>query len=287
MHRTPTAEVAGAAEGAPAGNTGASGLAPIGNAQPHAMMTAPDHAATVDHQQALQPASFATRWLTAIKIDPGSIVTWGATLVVLGLMVASLIGQGVWRVFVSSLMTLWPLRPGLRWWEQQLQIDVDMVYEDERDRLRKEGYEFDEGLFDREQQRRAYEREREKLRREGPEFGLQRAYFRQRERLRREGLGVGESPLWKQASAWLRTTKFQQSFTSGWSGSLKLPVGLEGSVNRAVTLAQNQLSLPEISNFFTNFLETVSTRYQVLIGIDELDKLASDDLARQFINDIK
>ncbi len=91
-----------------------------------------------------------------------------------------------------------------------------------------------------------------------------------------------------EAEGWLKTIKFQQSFTSGWSGSLKLPLGFEGGINRAVTLAQNQLSLPEIAFFFAQFIdEKVAPKYQVLIGIDELDKLATDKLARQFINDIK
>lgn len=90
-----------------------------------------------------------------------------------------------------------------------------------------------------------------------------------------------------EAEAWLMTTKFQQSYTSGWSGSLKLPIGLEGGLNRAVSLAKNQMSVPELVYFFTRFLERVASQYQVIIGIDELDKLASDELARQFINDIK
>jgi hypothetical protein len=96
-----------------------------------------------------------------------------------------------------------------------------------------------------------------------------------------------DDSMWAHAETWLRAIKFQQSFTSGWSGSLKLPVGIEGGVNRAVTLAQNQLSLPEIVDFLARFLEEVSLKYQVIIGIDEMDKLSSDTLAQQFLNDIK
>lgn len=93
--------------------------------------------------------------------------------------------------------------------------------------------------------------------------------------------------LGKQADRWLKTIKFQQSYTSGWSGALKLPVGLEGGVTRAVTLAQNQLSLPEIVHFLTAFIDALSEKYRVIIGIDEMDKLATEDLAQQFLNDIK
>lgn len=95
------------------------------------------------------------------------------------------------------------------------------------------------------------------------------------------------SDLRDRAETWLKVIKFQQSYTSGWSGSLKLPIGLEGGVNRAVTLAQNQLSLPEVVQFLARFIDDVSLKYQVIIGIDEMDKLASDSLAQRFLNDIK
>jgi hypothetical protein len=58
----------------------------------------------------------------------------------------------------------------------------------------------------------------------------------------------------------LSNIRFQQSFTSGWSGSLKLPVTLEGSMK---------------------------SYKQVLICIDELDKLESDEAAQRFLNGIK
>jgi Cdc6-like AAA superfamily ATPase len=90
-----------------------------------------------------------------------------------------------------------------------------------------------------------------------------------------------------EARDWLKRIKFQQSYTSGWSGSFKLPVGLEGGLNNAVTFAENQLSLPEIVAFFTEFVEQLSENYQVIIGIDELDKLESDEKAEQFLNDLK
>ncbi|MGH9429002.1 MAG: hypothetical protein ACRD2L_22185, partial [Terriglobia bacterium] len=91
----------------------------------------------------------------------------------------------------------------------------------------------------------------------------------------------------QESRKWLRKIKFQQSYTSGWSGALKLPVGLEGGVNSAVTLAENQLSLPEIVHNFTRFLVQLSAHYQVIIGIDELDKLESDEKAQRFLNEIK
>gem|GEM_PF-1788351 len=89
------------------------------------------------------------------------------------------------------------------------------------------------------------------------------------------------------AKAWLQEIKFQQSFTSGWSGAIKLPVGLEGGVNTAVSLAQQQLSLPDITQGFSDFVSSIASDFKVIIGIDELDKLDSDDAAQRFLNEIK
>lgn len=89
------------------------------------------------------------------------------------------------------------------------------------------------------------------------------------------------------AKRWLQDIRFQQSFTSGWSGALKLPIGLEGGVNRAVTLAQRQMSNPEIVAAYIKFVDQVAKEYKIIIGIDELDKMESEDDARKFLNEIK
>lgn len=91
----------------------------------------------------------------------------------------------------------------------------------------------------------------------------------------------------EKAWEWVRTIRFQQSYTSGWSGALKLPIGLEGNMNRAISMSENQKSLPELVGGLREFLETVATDFQVIIGIDELDKLESDEMAQRFINEIK
>lgn len=96
-----------------------------------------------------------------------------------------------------------------------------------------------------------------------------------------------QDTLKNEAEEWLREIKFQQSYTAGWSGALKLPVGLEGSVNKAVTLAQLQMSNPEIVASFIGFLKQISKEYKVIIGIDELDKIESDIDAQKFLNEIK
>jgi hypothetical protein len=94
-------------------------------------------------------------------------------------------------------------------------------------------------------------------------------------------------PIGLKARNELREIRFQQSFSSGWSGTLKLPVGFEGALQSATSLAQNQLSLPEVVDRFRKFAKDSAQQYQVIVGIDELDKLESDESAQRFLNDIK
>lgn len=91
----------------------------------------------------------------------------------------------------------------------------------------------------------------------------------------------------QQAARMLREIRFQQSFSSGWSGSLKLPIGLEGSVNSALSLAERQRSLPEIVEAYRSFVKLATDKSTIVIGVDELDKLESDEAAQQFLNEIK
>jgi hypothetical protein len=99
---------------------------------------------------------------------------------------------------------------------------------------------------------------------------------------------VPKPELVEEAQRWLNEIKFQQSFTSGWSGSLKLPLGVSGGLKRARSLAQLQLTLPEIVDGLVRFLRQASLDYQIIvIGIDELDKLESDEKAERFLNEIK
>jgi len=97
-------------------------------------------------------------------------------------------------------------------------------------------------------------------------------------------------PLVMLANQALREIQFQQSFTSGWAGSLNIPVAkasLETTVDASVNLARHQLSLPEVMDAYRDFVGKVSKEYEIIIGIDELDKIGSDDKAQKFLNDIK
>lgn len=84
----------------------------------------------------------------------------------------------------------------------------------------------------------------------------------------------------------LRQIWFQQSFSQGWSGGFKVPVGIEGGLSGSTELAEQQLSLPDIVDLFREFLGQVAAGREVRIGIDELDKM-DDESARRFLNELK
>jgi hypothetical protein len=85
----------------------------------------------------------------------------------------------------------------------------------------------------------------------------------------------------------LQNIRFQQSYSYGWSGSLNVPIAQLG-ISEAVSLAEYQQSLPDIVASMREFLEAVATKANpVIITVDELDKVASDVTATQFLNDLK
>lgn len=87
----------------------------------------------------------------------------------------------------------------------------------------------------------------------------------------------------------LRNIHFQRSFTTGWSGTLKIPLGVDAAMTGAVALAERPESLPELVERFRNFVAEVAREYDnvVLIGIDELDKLKNAQQAEAFLNGVK
>lgn len=97
--------------------------------------------------------------------------------------------------------------------------------------------------------------------------------------------GFPES-LVEEAADRLKGIWYQQTFTSGWSGTLRAPVGdvgLQGSRE----LARQQMTLPDIVGEFRGLLAAVAEHRQVLVGIDELDKIDSRDDAYRFMNELK
>jgi hypothetical protein len=106
------------------------------------------------------------------------------------------------------------------------------------------------------------------------------------------------------AQEWLERIRFQHSYTEGWSGSLRLPVAVEAGVSRGRGREDRPLTYPEIVAGFRAFViaattpkrgdnESSQTVYgtqgwrRVFVGIDELDKIGSDEDAQRFLNEIK
>jgi energy-coupling factor transporter ATP-binding protein EcfA2 len=86
----------------------------------------------------------------------------------------------------------------------------------------------------------------------------------------------------------LRDIRFQRSFTEGWSGSIKVPIGFEIGRTGSASLAQRPESFPELVDRFCRYVGKVADVYgAVVIAVDELDKLKTADEAEKFINGIK
>ena len=63
----------------------------------------------------------------------------------------------------------------------------------------------------------------------------------------------------EEADRWLRRIRYQQSYTSGWSGSLNFPMGLGGTgINSSVTTQERPLSLPDIVNGYSAFVRRIT-----------------------------
>lgn len=92
------------------------------------------------------------------------------------------------------------------------------------------------------------------------------------------------------AAEFLELIRFQRTYTSGWSGSAKAGLAafeVGGGLSRSVARAATAWSLPEIVFSFKDFVRTLTVTEPVIIGVDELDKIASAERAHDFLNDIK
>ncbi|GAA1283822.1 hypothetical protein Psi02_29700 [Planotetraspora silvatica] len=100
-----------------------------------------------------------------------------------------------------------------------------------------------------------------------------------------------EQALARRARRYLVQIRYLQTHTSGWSGTLKLPIGLDGQRTMGLSRVEQPLSYPEIVATFRAFADDVAEFLQpdhrLFIGIDELDKMGSGQEAERFLNDIK
>ncbi|GAA1875217.1 hypothetical protein GCM10009836_65580 [Pseudonocardia ailaonensis] len=95
------------------------------------------------------------------------------------------------------------------------------------------------------------------------------------------------------ASAHLQQLRFSTSYSSDSSATVKagntstVPVGLEAKRGQGVSWQPTALTYPEIIGRLRSLLGTVGEQYEVVIGIDELDKMRSAEDVEAFLNEIK
>jgi hypothetical protein len=121
-----------------------------------------------------------------------------------------------------------------------------------------------------------------------------RARSGERGELRRREAGIPkrpyESDLVDMARQDLAMIRYQQTYTSSWTGSLTATVGplaAQAGITGETSYQQNVLSLPDIVAEFQRFIARAAQYGPVVIGIDELDKIQNPDRAQAFLNDIK
>jgi hypothetical protein len=104
------------------------------------------------------------------------------------------------------------------------------------------------------------------------------------------------------AEDWYARVKFQQSFTTGWSGTItvgapSLPVQAQGGSSGSTAITPVAMSTPEIVGAIKSFTQAIASqrrevdkpevRIPVVIGIDEVDKIEDPQEAQAFLNQVK
>lgn len=86
----------------------------------------------------------------------------------------------------------------------------------------------------------------------------------------------------------LRHIKLLQTSTTGWSGTLTTPWALSMGRSKSVQFAERAQTFPEAVDALRGLIaQCTETLGQVVIAIDELDKITSAERAQTFINEIK
>lgn len=97
--------------------------------------------------------------------------------------------------------------------------------------------------------------------------------------------GPVEYSLAAEALEHLSRLRYVDTESSEWSGEFAGPI-MKLASRAGLTRVERVRTLPEITADYTRFVRRVAQDRRVVIGIDELDKMATDD-ARRFLNDIK
>lgn len=120
-----------------------------------------------------------------------------------------------------------------------------------------------------------------------------------------DGLGTPvwfSEPLYDYAAQWYAKVKFQQTFTTGWSGTITAGAApfpqLQGGLSGSSEVSALAMPIPEIVERVKEFITVIalnSERWEdeleqptpVVIGIDEIDKIDDPADAQSFFNQIK
>ncbi|GAA3868706.1 hypothetical protein GCM10022243_37910 [Saccharothrix violaceirubra] len=101
--------------------------------------------------------------------------------------------------------------------------------------------------------------------------------------------------LHKVAEQHLRTIRFLQTHTSGWSGKVSAPIGTEAGWSKSLAKTEQPWTHPEVVDRLRDFLALVvdvlvdghGVLSGVTIAIDEVDKIGDPEEAQRFLNEIK
>ena len=116
-------------------------------------------------------------------------------------------------------------------------------------------------------------------------------------------------PYLSEAEHWYARVKFQQTYTTGWSGTVtvgfqSLPFQAQGGGTGSAAVTPLAMSTPELIAAFRSFTESLArsrrgpedtplaedipeAKIPVIIGIDEIDKIEDPQDAQEFLNQIK
>lgn len=100
----------------------------------------------------------------------------------------------------------------------------------------------------------------------------------------------GEDPSKREARESLQRLRYLETLSTERSSGLSARAALLGaslSTKRGTSLAAQGWTFPEVIESYRRFVGRLTDRGPVVVGIDELDKMASADEARSFLNELK
>jgi hypothetical protein len=112
---------------------------------------------------------------------------------------------------------------------------------------------------------------------------------------RRDRPPRGTGSIQDEARRHLERIRFLQTYSTGYSGGVKLPAGVEVGRTTGRQLVEQQITLPDLVDLYRGFAERTALwwrarhgrRGRLVVGIDEIDRIRDAADAERFLNDIK